>query len=142
WSPMRAVFGPYVPLLRDAWHARRWSDKLRVWFKAPGWRPADVAARFPEKPFALDAVRRFDPVLTRGQQWTGAAHFMLWVVATLVFLWQADALSFGVDAALSVCVAGGLWITGAVLGATLDLRWAWVMQTVLLAAAVTLFLLT
>ncbi len=138
WSPMRAVLGPYVPLLRDAWHARRWRDKLRVWFKAPGWRPADVATRFPAAPFALDAVRRFDPSLSRVQQWTGAAHFMLWVAATLAFLWRADELSFGVDAALLGCVAAGLWVTGAVLGATVGLRRAWAVQTVLLTISVVL----
>ena len=42
------------------WHARRWRDKLRVWLKPPGWRPADVAARFPKPAFVMP-VERFDP---------------------------------------------------------------------------------
>ena len=32
-------------------------DKLRVWLKPPGWRPADVAARWPKAPFVVDALR-------------------------------------------------------------------------------------
>jgi alkylglycerol monooxygenase len=45
-------------LARDSWHTRRWADKLRVWFKPPGWRPADVAARFPAPSFAIEQVQR------------------------------------------------------------------------------------
>jgi sterol desaturase/sphingolipid hydroxylase (fatty acid hydroxylase superfamily) len=133
WSPLRAVFGPYVPLLRDAWHTRHWHDKLRVWFRAPGWRPADVAARFPEAPFTLEAVQRFDPPLTTAQQWSAATQFALWTAATLAFLWQADALSFAVDVVLLAAAAAGLWVTGAVMASTLRLPGAWTAQIALLA---------
>jgi sterol desaturase/sphingolipid hydroxylase (fatty acid hydroxylase superfamily) len=136
WSPLRAVLGPYVPLLHDAWHTQRWTDKLRVWICAPGWRPADVAARFPEAPFALEAVQRFDPPLSKAQQWSAAAQFGLWTAATLVFLWQADDLSFGVDLLLLGAAAAGLWITGAVMASTLRLSHAWVAQIVLLALVI------
>ena len=37
----------YVAMAKDSWHACSWADKMRVWFAPPGWRPADVAARFP-----------------------------------------------------------------------------------------------
>jgi len=49
----------YWAMARDSWHARRWRDKLRVWFALPGWRPADVAARFPKPPH--DPHRNFVP---------------------------------------------------------------------------------
>lgn len=138
WSPLRAVLGPYAPLMRDAWHTQHWPDKLRVWFRAPGWRPADMAARFPEAPFALEAVRRFDPPLTKAQQWSAAAQFGLWTAATLGFLWQADALSFGVDLELLGAAAAGLWITGAVMASALRLSHAWLAQTALLALVIAL----
>lgn len=140
WNPLRAVLGPYVPLVRDAWHTRRWRDKLGVWFKAPGWRPDDVAARFPDPPFALDAVQRYDPPLSRAQQWSAALQFVLWTAATLAYLWQTDALSFGVDVALLGCAAAGLWLAGAVLASTMRLRWSWALQSVLLALATNLLL--
>jgi alkylglycerol monooxygenase len=41
---------------KDSWHARSWADKVRVWFKPPGWRPADVAARFPKPAFDIAQV--------------------------------------------------------------------------------------
>lgn len=138
WDPLRAVFGPYLPLLRDAWHTRHWRDKLRVWFKPPGWRPADVAARFPGPPFALEALRRHDPALTRVQALASVAQFALWVALTLVFLWQADALSFRADAAMLGCIAAGLWVNGAVLDSALRVRWACLLQLPLLALGLAL----
>jgi alkylglycerol monooxygenase len=57
WDPLWANAEVYWALLRDSWHARSWADKLRVWFKPPGWRPADVAARFPSTPSICSACR-------------------------------------------------------------------------------------
>jgi sterol desaturase/sphingolipid hydroxylase (fatty acid hydroxylase superfamily) len=62
WNPLWANLHYYWIMLRDCWHAQAWRDKVRVWFAPPGWRPADVAARFPKMPY--DPRRdfaRFDP---------------------------------------------------------------------------------
>jgi sterol desaturase/sphingolipid hydroxylase (fatty acid hydroxylase superfamily) len=59
WNPVWANLHYYVAMARDSWHARHWLDKLRVWFAPPGWRPADVAARFPKPPY--DPRRDFVP---------------------------------------------------------------------------------
>ena len=57
--------GSCRPVPRFAWHTRRWSDKLRVWFEPPGWRPP-TAARFPAA-VRNPAGERYDPPV-------GAAH--------------------------------------------------------------------
>jgi sterol desaturase/sphingolipid hydroxylase (fatty acid hydroxylase superfamily) len=62
WNPVWANLHYYWIMLQDSWHAGSWADKIRVWFAPPGWRPADVAARFPKRPY--DPQRdfaRFDP---------------------------------------------------------------------------------
>ena len=133
FDPVRAILGPYAPLIRDSWHTRRWRDKLAVWFKAPGWRPADVAARFPETPFSLEAAMQIhDPVLTRAQVQSAAIHFVCWVGVSLAFLWLADDVAFGTGVALLALAFGGFWAIGAVLDSRLRLRWAWAAQVVLL----------
>src|SRR5512145_1266345 len=38
WNPLWANLQVYASLARDSWHASSWADKLRVWFKPPGWR--------------------------------------------------------------------------------------------------------
>lgn len=60
WNPLWANIEVYWAMLKDSWHARDWMDKLRVWIKPPGWRPADVAARFPGSAFDIGHAR-FDP---------------------------------------------------------------------------------
>ncbi|HLH18687.1 MAG TPA: sterol desaturase family protein [Bryobacteraceae bacterium] len=62
WNPVWANLHYYSILLRDSLHARRWRDKLRVWWAPPGWRPADVAARFPKPPYdPRRDFERYDP---------------------------------------------------------------------------------
>jgi sterol desaturase/sphingolipid hydroxylase (fatty acid hydroxylase superfamily) len=51
WNPIWANLHYYWIMARDSWYARRWRDKLHVWYAPPGWRPADVAARFPKLPY-------------------------------------------------------------------------------------------
>lgn len=50
-----------ILLIEDAWHATRWKDKLTIWFRPLGWRPADVARRYPV--YKIDdvyALQKFD----------------------------------------------------------------------------------
>jgi alkylglycerol monooxygenase len=112
WNPVWANLHYYWAMAKDAWHARSWRDKLRVWFAPPGWRPADVAQRFPKPEY--DPRRdfsRFDPqrstshslyalvqvtaliaaddhflaVLPKQAGWLNALYFV-WILVSLVTL--------------------------------------------------------
>ena len=65
FNPLWANVEVYAALARDALRARSWWDKLRIWFMPPGWRPADVAARFPKPAFRISEVQRYDPPTSR-----------------------------------------------------------------------------
>jgi sterol desaturase/sphingolipid hydroxylase (fatty acid hydroxylase superfamily) len=139
FDPLRAILGPYAPLLRDSWHTRHWRDKLAVWFKPPGWRPADVVARFPEAPFSLDeAMHIHEPALTRAQTVSASVHFVGWTGITLAFLWRADDLAFHTGLEVLALAAAGFWAVGAVLDSRLRLHRAWCVQCVLGMLAVML----
>jgi sterol desaturase/sphingolipid hydroxylase (fatty acid hydroxylase superfamily) len=134
FDPLQAILGPYAPLLRDSWHTRQWRDKFAVWFKPPGWRPADVAARFPEMPFSLDeAMHIHDPTLTRAQVVSASVHFIGWIGVTLAFLWGADDIAFRAGLEILALAVAGFWAIGAVLDSRIRLRWAWCIQCALLA---------
>ncbi len=47
WNPIKINFMHMWLLIKDAWRAKNWTDKLTIWFKPLGWRPADVAAKYP-----------------------------------------------------------------------------------------------
>ena len=47
WNPVKINFIHLWLLLKDAWHTKKWKDKLRIWLMPTGWRPDDVAEKFP-----------------------------------------------------------------------------------------------
>ena len=64
WNPIWANFQVYDYLLFDAKHTRRWQDKIGVWFRRTGWRPADVAEAYPKSAVDLDNFQKFDPKIS------------------------------------------------------------------------------
>lgn len=58
WNPILINFQHLALIIRDAWRTRNWFDKLRIWFMPTGWRPADVAARYPVA--SVEDVFHFD----------------------------------------------------------------------------------
>jgi hypothetical protein len=62
WNPVWANLHYWWLMAGDCWHAQSWFDKLRVWIAPPGWRPRDVAARFPKAPYdPYSDFSRYDP---------------------------------------------------------------------------------
>ena len=47
WNPIKINFMHMGLLVKDAWRTKNWKDKLRIWFMPTGWRPDDVAGKFP-----------------------------------------------------------------------------------------------
>jgi alkylglycerol monooxygenase len=47
WNPFIINYKHWFTLAADAYRTKKWSDKLRLWFMPTGWRPADVAEKYP-----------------------------------------------------------------------------------------------
>ncbi|PCE63471.1 sterol desaturase family protein [Sediminicola luteus] len=47
WNPILINFQHLWRLIKDAWRTNSFWDKLRIWFMPTGWRPADVAQKYP-----------------------------------------------------------------------------------------------
>lgn len=65
FNPFKALTHVYVDMARDSWHTANWRDKVRVWVSRTGWRPADVASRFPREKADLSQFKRYDPQVPR-----------------------------------------------------------------------------
>ena len=83
WNPFWANLQVYDYLLFDARHARRWRDKLGIWFRRTGWRPPDVEERFPKQRADLAAFEKFDPPVPGARQSYVLAQFGVAIAATL-----------------------------------------------------------
>lgn len=49
WNPFLINFQHMWLLFTDMWRTKSWKDKARLWFMPTGWRPADVAEKYPIK---------------------------------------------------------------------------------------------
>ena len=135
WDPLWSNFEVYWALAKDSWHAQSWADKVRVWFKPPGWRPADVAARFPKPPFTMDSVRRFHPPMTPAVAWFAGLQFVLLLAGALVFLWHADQLPLARSGVWLAVLTASLWAIGAAMQGRIGLLQVLLVEAGALATA-------
>jgi alkylglycerol monooxygenase len=132
WNPLWANAEVYWHTAIDAWHAERWRDKLLLWLKPPGWRPADVAARYP-KPVFVMPTERFDPPLPKAVMVYALLQFALLLAMTTQFLGMAGAASLSALLAYALYLVASLCVLGALMEGR---RWAlWVEGLRLLATA-------
>ena len=47
WNPIWINYMHAWALAKDAWHTKNWWDKVRLWWMPTGWRPRDVAEKYP-----------------------------------------------------------------------------------------------
>jgi len=84
WNPFWANLQVYDYLLFDARKTGRWQDKLGIWYRRTGWRPADVAGRYPKQVVDLSRFEKFNPVVSRAMQRYALGQFLVALAATLV----------------------------------------------------------
>ena len=114
WNPLWANVEVYWAMLKDSWHARRWLDKLRVWIKPPGWRPADVAARFPKSDFDITHAR-YNPPMSSALKIYCLVQFALMLVIGVDFLGTAPKMGLPEAAAYAAYLVYSLWALGFLL---------------------------
>jgi sterol desaturase/sphingolipid hydroxylase (fatty acid hydroxylase superfamily) len=136
WDPVWANVHTYAALARDSWYARSWSDKLRVWIKHPGWRPADVAARFPKPPFRLGAVSKFERPLPSPL----AAYCLVQAILVLAFgthyLAVAPHWALGPTLGYLAGLVASLWIVGGLTEGRRTFVWLETLRIIAAAAVV------
>jgi len=62
WNPFKINFQHMALLVKDAWRTKNIKDKLRIWMMPTGWRPADVAEKYPVQ--KIEDVYSFDKYRT------------------------------------------------------------------------------
>ncbi|MBD8871291.1 sterol desaturase family protein [Rhodanobacter sp. DHB23] len=121
WNPLWANAEVYWRSAQDAWHARRRRDKLLVWIKPPGWRPADVAARFPRPDFAMP-TERYDPPMGVALKSYVLLQFALLLGMVTQFLGITESTDLATLLLYAAWLLAGLCVLGALMEGR---RWAW-----------------
>ena len=132
WNPLWANAEVYWAMAKDARHARRWRDKARVWFARPGWRPADVAERFPRPEFDMQRDE-YDPPVPRLMSLYCLLQFMLLLAMGVHFLQVAPTLSLVPVVAYLLFLLGSLGVIGALLEGRRHAPWFELSRLLVLA---------
>jgi len=102
WNPIKINFMHLWLLIKDAWRAQNFKDKLRIWFMPLGWRPEDVASKYPvEKINDVFHFEKYNPKLSQG--------LLTWSVIQLMLLLLMISYLFGNIAEIG---APGMFIYG------------------------------
>lgn len=106
WNPIRINFQHLLLLIKDAWRTRSYRDKFRIWLMPTGWRPADVAIKYPvykiDDPFAFP---KYDPKNSVG--------LLAWSWIQLLFTLLLISYFFGNIARINALNPYAIYIYGA-----------------------------
>jgi hypothetical protein len=87
WNPIKINFMHLWLLIQDAWRAKRLEDKLKIWFMPLGWRPSDVAAKYPvQKIKDVYHFDKYDPATAKGlMAWSWTQLVILLIFLSYLF---------------------------------------------------------
>ena len=151
WNPLWANAQFYVALWRDAVRAESWWDRLRIWFMPTGWRPADVAAQYPQAKADLSQFVKFEVPLSGAQKAYAVLQFTVYLLGGTYLLAVGEGLSLPALLLGLGWMAFGLYVIGAwlenrpqarrleMLRLALNLPLAWLALQLGLLAAQPLF---
>jgi len=123
WSPLWANIHVFYNMFVDAWRTESRSDKWKMIWSRTGWRPEDVARKYPVQKTDLDNFIKYSPPLALTPR---VAIVLQYLLLTFFHLWavsQYETLSYGVMLGLSVFQIYTVIALGAVMdGKTYALR--------------------
>ncbi|QOL24514.1 sterol desaturase family protein [Thalassotalea sp. LPB0316] len=93
WNPFWANLQVYWNLIKDAYYARSWKDKFKVFFMPPGWRPEDVNADHPRKYATTKTLIKYEVSLPTVMKVYILCQFVLILALTITFLLTMTRLS-------------------------------------------------
>ena len=115
WNPLWANIHIYANMASDAWRAKNWMDKARVFWARTGWQPSDVAKNYPRKKSDLERFEKYGSTLTTTANIAVIAQYLL--VSFFHFWGAQNASQLGLEVLWLTVVAQTytLWVIGAVL---------------------------
>lgn len=104
WNPLIINFQHLYVMIQDAWYTRSWKDKLTLWWRPTGYRPDDVALKFPRKKVSAESpFEKYNPEMSYFKK---AWALYQWICITvLLFLLLSNYESFTSSQAI---LMGGL----------------------------------
>ncbi|WP_281647448.1 sterol desaturase family protein [Parendozoicomonas sp. Alg238-R29] len=134
WNPVWANLSPFADLFRDARHTKSWKEKLTLWFRHTGYRPADVAS--PSDMPDIHAYVNYDPVVSTVVKIYAGFQYALLLIATTALIGVSHTTSYGFDVLWTCVLTFNVVAIGAVLEGRKSCQIAESIRFVVVALAV------
>lgn len=86
WNPIVINFQHLFLMIKDAWRAEHWSDKLTIWFKPTGWRPEGFEEKYPvNKITDVYHFEKYNPKLSQNLYYWSIIQFFILLVFVFYF---------------------------------------------------------
>ena len=104
WNPLIINYQHIWGMIQDAWHTRSWRDKLTLWWKPTGYRPEDVALKYPRTKISTKfPFEKYNPEMSFFKKaW---ALFQWFCITSMLFFLLSNYESFSSTQAI---LMGGL----------------------------------
>ena len=133
WSPLWANVEVYWATAVEAKRATRWRDKLQIWFRRPGWRPPDVAARYPRPTYDIGR-ETYNPPMSAALATYCLIQFAALLGMATHFLGLTAHASLGTLVAYALYMVVSLCVIGALMESRRVAFWLEGARTLLTAA--------
>ncbi len=111
WNPIKINFQHVWLLIKDAWRTRDWKEKFILWFRHTGYRPADVAAKYPV--YKIEDVYHFEKYDTKTSPELNAWSWiqMLVILLFISYMFGNIALINGLDTSYIFWYGGFIFLS-------------------------------
>ena len=90
FNPFWANIEVFYQMIFDSYHTEKFTDKIRVWFSPPNWRPEDVSMKYPIDKNDLSSFEKYDPNISLREKIFAGAQFTVINLMTIVMLFNVQ----------------------------------------------------
>ena len=127
WNPLWLNIQYWYELFKEAGKPTKWSDRLKMLVKPPGWKPPELGGPEVVKEVTPASYHKYDTTIPMGLNYYILFHYLLILGGTTAFLFMAKDLTMW----LSILVAALVIISIIDLGGLFEKRkWVWVLENV------------
>ncbi len=90
FNPFWANIEVFYQMIFDSYHTAKWSDKIKVWFSPPNWRPDDVSSLYPIQKNDLSSFEKYDPEISLREKIFTGTQFAVINIMTVIMLFNVQ----------------------------------------------------
>lgn len=136
WNPLWVNFDYWIGLFKSAGKASKFSDKIKILVKEPGWYPEELGGVQKPREVTVATFHKYETQSPRGLNLYVLLHFVFLLIGTTIFLFKFKDFPLWLNIGLTTLVVFSVVNIGGVFEGK---RWVFASEIVRLLAVVVTF---